>query len=267
MNRRRRLQFLTCKKDNLIIYTTSVTPATFDPSWAGGTIIVNWGDGTPTESHTTGLSHTYAVPGTKRVEFSCADWTKITILDVNTDNCIASIPNFSRLSGLINWTAYANSLSGIIPSFATCTKLANWYAYSNSLTGVIPSFAACVNLLNWQVSYNQLSGIIPSFAACTKLVNWYVHTNQLSGYTVGSFATQKSLATLKLDTNLLPQASIDAILADLVTSLGISGRVACSVNLSSPSAYPNGNAIPSAAGLADKATLAAVSGWVVTTNV
>ena len=215
MNRQRMMR-RKGRSDDIIIYTISVTPATFDPSWAGNTITVDWGDGTPTEAHTTGLSHTYAMAGMKKVKFSCADWTKVTTFDVNTDNCLASIPNFSKLSKLVNWRAYAN----------------------------------------------QLSGTIPSFAACTALVDWSASINQLSGYTAGSFATQKSLATLHLYANLLPQASIDAILADLVTSLGISGRVACSVNLAG-----TGNAVPSAAGLADKATLAAVSGWVVTTNV
>jgi len=125
----------------------------------------------------------------------------------------------------------------------------------------LPSFSRLYNLTLWRGYTNQFSGKPPSFAACTLLTLWSGNSNQFSGYEAGSFATQGSLATLSLQINSLPAAAIDAILADLVTSLGIGGRVVCTVNLSGA-----GNAAPSdPEGLANKATLVA-AGWTVTTN-
>ncbi len=171
------------------------------------------------------------------------------------------LPSFAACTALTDWRGNTNQFSGILPSFAACTALTQWYGHVNQFSGTLPSFAACTALVTWQGYSNQFSGTLPSFAACTALTDWYGYINQFSGYEAGGFATQKFLANLNLITNNLPVASIDAILADLVTSLGISGRVACTVNLSG-----TGNAAPSdPAGLASKATLVA-AGWTVTTN-
>ena len=56
-------------------------------------------------------------------------------------------------------------------------------------------------------------------------------------------------------------ADINAILADLVTSTGIGGRVGCTVQLEGGT-----NAAPTGQGITDKATLNAIEGWTVTTN-
>jgi hypothetical protein len=54
---------------------------------------------------------------------------------------------------------------------------------------------------------------------------------------------------------------INQILADLVTSLALPGRVGCTVDLSGGT-----NAAPTGQGILDKATLNGTPDWVVTTN-
>jgi hypothetical protein len=91
-------------------------------------------------------------------------------------------------------------------------------------------------------------------------INFDTHNcSALTTYTAGAFSTQKSLTPVNLTNCNLPQAAIDNILADLVTSLSISGRVTCVVSLGGT------NAAPSSAGYASKSTLVS-AGWTVTTN-
>jgi hypothetical protein len=79
--------------------------------------------------------------------------------------------------------------------------------------------------------------------------------------TASSLSTQKIMTTLTFSDISLTNAQEDQILADLVTSLGISGgRSVCTVNLAGAS-----NAALDAAGLASRSTLLA-AGWTVTHN-
>jgi hypothetical protein len=70
------------------------------------------------------------------------------------------------------------------------------------------------------------------------------------------------LATLDASNNAITAAAdINAILADLVTSSGLGGRVGCTVKLEGGT-----NAAPTGQGITDKNTLNAIDGWTVTTN-
>ena len=201
------------RKNPITIYTDSVTPDVFDPSWAfndASLMTVDWGDGTPIEFHATGLSHVYAAAGTKTVKFTCPDWGKLWLFDVRTDICRLAFPDLAACSGF-----------------------------------------------TWLVIFgNQFSGIFPSCATLTLLQFVYANNNQFSGYVSGSFAIQKNLEILSISVNNLLEASIDAILTDLVTSLAIPGRVVCLVDLSGIGMAPPSNP----AGLALKATLVAAWG-------
>ena len=109
-----------------VIYTDSVAPATFDPSWTfsdASVMTVKWGDGTPEESHATGLTHTYSSAGTKRVLFKCLDWSKLTTFDINTDTCVKGLPTFATNVNLEKLNVGTNLFTGTLPSFATCVKL------------------------------------------------------------------------------------------------------------------------------------------------
>jgi len=97
---------------------------------------------------------------------------------------------------------------------------------------------------------------------CTNLTNFHCHTNSFSGYDAGGFATQIGLTVLDARWNAITVAAdINEILADLVTSSALGGRVGCTVKLEGGT-----NAAPTGQGATDKATLNAIEGWTVTTN-
>ena len=173
-----------------------------------------------------------------------------------------TLPSFNACTSLIDFYCYNNSFSGALPSFNACTSLGYFYCYSNSFSGALPSFNACTSLGYFYCYSNSFSGALPSFDACTSLVNFYCSSNSFSGYELGGFATQISLATLDMHDNAITAAAdINAILADLVTSSSLGGRVGCTVNLEGGT-----NAAPTGQGATDKATLNAIEGWTVTTN-
>lgn len=114
------------------------------------------------------------------------------------------------------------------------------------------------NILSLDLEYANAVADIPSFATCLAITSITLPGCSFTGTQSGSFATQLNLATLNLADNELDQPSVDQVLADLVDSLTLPGRVACTVDLS-------GNATPSGTGLTNKATLNGTAGWSVTT--
>lgn len=171
-----------------------------------------------------------------------------------------ALPSFATCTRLEYFWCNSNQFAGLLPSFSACTLLYDFECNDNQFTGTLPSFNTCTVLSSFNFYNNQFSGIIPDFSACVDLIVCDGHNNQFTGYTAGGFATQQSCLVIQFQTNLLTQAAVDAILADCVTSLGIPGRVNCTLSL-----HGVGNAAPSVAGLADKATLVA-AGWVAWTN-
>jgi hypothetical protein len=241
------------------------------------------------------------------ITFCSSDLSKLIYFDVDSDICVlglpsfsncdfleelqlyvnsfdGSLPSFSACTRLITFDISVNGFTGTIPSFNTCTLLDYWWCDNNQFAGALPSFSNCINLTNFSCydnlfsgtipsfntctlleyiwfSINSFSGTLPDFSGCTNLLQFFVDANAITGYTAGSFSTQKNLNYLALDDNMLSQSAVDAVLEDLVTSLSIPGRVGCVVHLQT------GNAVPSAGGLADKATLNGTIGWTVITEV
>jgi hypothetical protein len=244
----------------ITIYTDSVTPDVFDPSWTfsdASVMTVDWGDGTPIEFHATGLSHVYAAAGRKTVKFYCPAWDKLTIFDVNADVCVLGLPSFMACTSLIELHIELNSFTGILSGLSDCYNLFWFSAQNNNFSGVIPSFAGCPNLWLFNMNNsNLMSGTIPSFASCTNLRFWYLQNALLNDYIAGGFATQIGMTNLVLTNNFLVVTAVDAILHDLVLSLAIPGRVVCSVDLSGVGNAPPSNPV----GLADRALLVAAWG-------
>jgi hypothetical protein len=130
------------------------------------------------------------------------------------------------------------------------------YIFSNGMSGSIPSLSTNTALTYLNCTSNQLTGSIPSLSTNTALTYLNCASNQLTGYAGGGVSI--TLGEFYAQNNLLTQAAVDAILADLVAANRTTGtRV---LNLGG-----TGNATPSAGGLADKATLVS-RGWTVTTN-
>ena len=197
--------------NDFVIYTDSTSTDTFDPSWV------------------------FSDASVMTVDFG--------------DGTIGS-----HATGIVHTYAAGGARHRVRFSCPDWTKVLELDINTDLCRQALPSQAAINRLkalLNFYCYTNQFSGVLPSFAINTALVNLYCHDNQFSGYTVGSFATQKNLATLAMATNQLPAVGgINAILADLVVSLGIGGRVVCAVTLNGV-----GNAAPTGQGIVDKATL------------
>jgi hypothetical protein len=151
---------------------------------------------------------------------------------------------------------YSNQLTGSIPSLSANTALTQFYCNNNQLTGSIPSLSSNTALTVFSCYNNQLTGSIPSLSSNTALSGFYCYNNQLTGWSGGTVSA--TLGEFQAQNNLLIQAAVDAILAAFVAAGRTTGtRI---LNLGG-----TGNAAPSAAGLADKATLQS-RGWTVTTN-
>jgi hypothetical protein len=268
---------------------------TFYTNWANtdgsfsGPIVVksgtplwcDFGDGT-TLALTGTIAHSYADASTKTLKVWPVDgWLGLTEFYVDSKKFINGFPDFKSCRNLTFLNASGNQLDGNIPSFSSCPSLIMFRAADNLFSGSLPSFNNCTLLQDFRINGNQLTGTFPSFSNCTVLREFMFYDNLFSGtipdfsgcislqfilglrntftgYTAGSFATQPNINNLRFDGNNLDQTSVDNILADLVTSLGISGRVSCNVQLeggtnSAPSSVTNKNTLISA-------------GWSVTTN-
>ncbi len=167
-----------------------------------------------------------------------------------------SIPSLSANTALTLFSCGNNQLTGNIPSLSANTALTVFYCFINQLTGSIPSLSANTALSVFYCFINQLTGSIPSLSANTALTVFSCSNNQITGWSGGTVSA--TLGDFQAQNNLLMQAAVDAILAAFVAAGRTTGtRI---LNLGG-----TGNAAPSAAGLADKATLQS-RGWTVTTN-
>ena len=109
-------------------------------------------------------------------------------------------------------------------------------------------------LTQFNCSTNQLTGSIPSLSANTALTQFHCSGNQLTAVD-GGFAVPITLGEFRANNCQLSQAAVDAILAAFVAAGRNSGTRILALQA--------GNAAPSGAGLADKATLES-RGWTVT---
>ena len=170
------------------------------------------------------------------------------------------MPDFTGCPSLLHLEMGDAQPIGAMASLAGLANL-TYFSASSFSSGQMKSVAGCTALLTFSISgsWTGSNPVITDFSTCTALTGVSITTND-TGTVAGSFATQKNLASLYFYCNLTA-AAVNQILHDLVQSLSLSGRVACSVNLAQP-----GNAAPTGQGIADKATLNGTAGWSVSTN-
>lgn len=226
-----------------LIFHTDSSPADsdYEMGWSksGGPMWYDLGDGT-VGSDMSGVTHAYAGTGVKTVQlWPGDDWSGFTRFNSNDHQNL-----------------------GAFPSFAACINLVELRFDDNTgITGSLPSFNVCTLLEELHINVPQFTGVIPTFHNCTHLVEVYIPMNVgtgFTGYTSGSFNNQANLYSLSFYGSSLPQADIDALLADLVTSLSLGGRVTCSVTLTGGS-----NASPSSMTNHD---ILEAAGWTVDVN-
>ena len=174
----------------------------------------------------------------------------------NSNQLTGSIPDLSANTALTQFYCDINRLTGNIPDLSANTALTQFLCYSNQLTGNIPDLSANTALTLFYCNSNQLTGNIPDLSANTALTLFHCNSNQLTGWSGGTVSAD--LGSFQAQNNLLTQAAVDAILAAFVAAGRTTGTRILNIG-------GTGNAAPSAAGLADKATLES-RGWTVTTN-
>ena len=178
--------------------------------------------------------------------------------------------DFSVFPNLQHLDVQGNLFSG--PFLLSSTALNYIDIHVTGLSGTLPSIlGSSPGLVFFQSYKNYFQGAVPSFASSTGLTHLGLIDGGLSSSPAGSFATQANLTSLSFYNNCIgcgsnpyvgggfSAAVVNQILADLVASLALPGRVVCTVNLAQWAAAPTGQ------GLLDKATLIA-AGWTVTTD-
>ena len=198
---------------------------------------------------------------------SFAGYTSLVNLEIERNLFVGPQPTLPNSPNLINLAMDGNLFSNI--AVPVSANLQTIYACCNpNISGPIPSFAAKTALTDFEVAGDPgITGTLPSFAANTSLNNFSVNDDNLSATVPGSFATQAAMGLANFGGNGFSAAVVNQILADFVASLGLPGRVHCTVNLGNGITGGGGgpNAAPTGQGLVDKALLIA-AGWTVTTN-
>lgn len=158
---------------------------------------------------------------------------------------------------LIAVQVQGNEIPGTLSAgMGNLSQCQNFFANNNLLTGAIPTaISGMTSLIDLRLQNNQMDALELGINACLNLQTLLIQDNIISTYEVGALATQPKLSLINMSTNSLNQAAVDAVLADLVTSLSVPARVVATVQL-------QGNTAPSAAGLNDVNTLVA-AGWTV----
>jgi hypothetical protein len=173
----------------------------------------------------------------------------------------APLPDFRGCPNLQHLSAGDAQPLTTMASFAGLTNLQYVDAGSFS-SGPMGSFAGCTALEHLSLNGGgSFAPICSDLSTCTALTDIAFTVSSMTGVVPGSLATQKNLAGVSFYYCALNAAAVNQVLADLVASLSLSGRVACSVNLTAPSM-----AAPTGQGLVDKATLNGTAGWSVSTN-
>lgn len=244
-----------------------------------------WGDGASDVLTSTGetKTHDYGSAGSRIIAFRVTDPLKLTTFHGFSNNLSGAVPSFARFVNLAVMTIYGNQLTGsipdlsanvnlvtcnfennlltgVIPSLSNNTKLVDFRCHNgNSLTGPIPSLANNPELQYLYLGGSALTGSVPSLTNNIKLVHFYCAGAQITGYTPSTLAS--TIAVFNLQTNQLPQAAVDQVLADFATNVA-SRPASCTITLNG-----SGNAKPSLAGFASKtAILVAKPNWTVATN-
>jgi hypothetical protein len=230
-------------------------------------ISIDWGDGTPVESHATRLAHNYPNTETKTIALTSYGF-RDNIISIASSNCgfINTFPSFEAFSSLESWQIYNNNFTGEIPNFGNSHKLVTFDCHNNNLDGSFLSFIRCNFIEYLNCSNNNFSGLfytLPDYPSRSPIREINASNNNFTGIN-GSYPYYRasSLTMLNFENNSFPQNRIDDLLYSLERSIYYLGaRAVCTVNLQG-----SGMASPSANGYTYKNILINDHGWTVLTN-
>ncbi|KAJ3250703.1 hypothetical protein HDU77_006431 [Chytriomyces hyalinus] len=132
---------------------------------------------------------------------------RIVEMNLASTGLKGTLPDFSKLTELVNLRLQANSLTGTIPStVGAMTKLTIIDIGLNGLTGEIPSSISQMSALQeMYIGYNKLTGEIPSsvssMASHLRVIN--MSNNKLTGPLPTSYGALTLLTELELQNNML----------------------------------------------------------------
>lgn len=222
---------------------------------------------------------TVALAGNHQVQFRIIPGSALTTLAIANNSLVGPAPNIAEFPNLTTLIIFGNQFTGVfpplvfnqpltyidmglnlglvgsVPDISGNLAMATFQCGGCNFTGTIPNISVNTALTGYAVNNNNLVGAIHTLATNTVMTFFNVASNFLTSVDVG-FAVPAALKTIDMHNNLLPQASVDLVLAAVVAA----GATAGTLNLGG-----TGNATPSAAGLANKATLITRT-WTVTTN-
>jgi hypothetical protein len=173
----------------------------------------------------------------KRIRLYCpSGWDNITIISSSWAHIVGPLPDLSFIPNLQeSFWDNNDGITGTCPNMSHNTALTKFWTPEAVLTGPMCDFSACTNLLELNMGGGDhsigMSGTIPSFAACTNLRYFNARQNLFTGVSAGSFTTQTNLTDINLWNCSMNNAAINALLDQCITSLGLGGRVSCTVNI------------------------------------
>ena len=219
---------------------------TVDPVFTtGGTATFEWIS--PDGSISTGTTPNPVLDQAGNYVVKCSDWSDVTKFTFDNDG-VTAIDNLAVLApSLTELYCQNNACAFTTLDVTPLLKLQKLVTYGTGIYALdVKNLTELVHLICWDMELSELD-----VSTLTSLTILECNDNDIQNLEVSALT---SLTKLYCFNNAMNEASIDSILADLVTAGAINGTA----NLA-------GNTAPSAAGLVDKATLVA-RGWVVTTD-
>ena len=133
----------------------------------GGTATVDWGDGSASESMTTGVdsSHTYT-DGLHILTMTAPDDATVTRIEVDSDNLIGAPPDVTQNPELTTLRLQYNQLT-VTPNVSQNPKLVTLYLGGNQLT----TYAGGLDAMRKLTTYNISSNALPEAAINAILVD------------------------------------------------------------------------------------------------
>tara|TARA_R110002153_G_scaffold53177_2_gene148487 strand:- start:28066 stop:29673 length:1608 start_codon:yes stop_codon:yes gene_type:complete len=153
---------------------------------------------------------------------SLESYTNLEDFHCSDNNITSDIPALN--SNIVIFEMGKNNLTGTIPSLESFNNLEEINLEENQLTGTLPSLLANTKLKKFNVSGNSnLTGSIPDLLLKTALSSFEAKDNNLTGWLGTLWPSALSNQIIKIQNNYLNTATIDSLLAALVTSSATTG--------------------------------------------
>lgn len=244
-------------------HQASGTWGPFTMTKSGALPWIDCGDGTIMRY---GDYHVYPDGSIKTVKMWSPDgWDGLTYLRLSWGSCVGRLPRFPGCKNLAQLEFDNNGFNDSDWNYDNLPALQGFWPQSNTYIGgsmTNQHWGLNTALLNLNIDNGYMSGVVQDMSPCTGLLYIYLGGGNhiTTGFTHGSFQVQAGLYMVGFWNHFWPASEVNAMLHDLVVSLGLGSRVTCEVQL-----HGGNMAAPTGQGITDKATLVS-AGWTVYTE-